>query len=81
MTEAERVIRENAERIKYRLIAEILEHHDELVELAVERADTIGILEYEDRSFRKSPAELFVDRKEEYADAYFYCGVELDQEE
>ena len=80
MTEAERVIRENADRIKYRIIAEILEHHDEIVELAVERADTIGIAEYEDKSFLKSATELRTERFEEHADAYFYCGVEIDLE-
>lgn len=81
MTEAERVIRERADRIRDKIVAEILAHHDEITELAVERANTIGEAEYEGRSFLKTGPELRVDRFEEYADAYFYCGVELDMGE
>jgi len=80
VTNAERVIREHAETIRDLILADITNAHSVLVELAVERANTIGAAEYGDASFHKTLQELTLDRYEEYADAYFYAGVAIDNQ-
>ena len=83
MNEAERVIRANADRIRDRIIAEIIEHHHQIIELAVQRSGpgSIGEIEYGDASFHKPPETLRRERFEEYSDAYFYAGVQFDLED
>lgn len=78
MTEAERVIRQHADAVLWTMLRELLEQFDEITQLAVERADTLGFAEYGDASFHKSPECLRTDRFEEYADALFYGSVERD---
>lgn len=73
---AELVIREHADAILWQLVTELVEHYDAIVELAVTRATTIGIAEYGNSSFSKTPKELRTDRFEEHADAVFYAAVE-----
>lgn len=79
MSDAEAVIRKHADAAIYTMLCDLLAHATELVELAVERATSIGAAEYGDASFHKTPLELRRDRFEEHADAIFYASVELDQ--
>lgn len=59
------------------LAAYLIEDADELVELAVERASTLGIREYGDTSYHKDIEWLEVDVMEELADAIFYQHIIL----
>lgn len=74
----ELTVRAHAERSVSFLIRELLERKDELVELAVARASSIGAAEYGDAAWQRSPAELSVEVDEELADALFYAGVRFD---
>ncbi len=56
---------------------QLIEESDELVELAVERASTVGLSEYGDTSYYKPVEYLEVDVMEELADAIFYQHIIL----
>jgi phosphoribosyl-ATP pyrophosphohydrolase len=56
---------------------QLIEEADELVELAVERAATVGMSDYGDTSYHKPVEYLEVDVMEELADAIFYQHIIL----
>ena len=59
------------------LAAQLIEDADEIIELAVDRASTIGVREYGDTAYHKPIEWLEVDVLEELADAVFYRHIIL----
>lgn len=76
MTDLDALIRTNHHIAKNQLIAEIHTHWQEIVDLASERCQSLGVDEYGDASFHKPASILRRERFEEYADALFYLQVE-----
>ena len=71
----EAFIRENANKIIASLCSRLVEHKEELVEMCIERASTVGVAEYGDTSFSKPIEYLEVDVDEELSDAIFYESI------
>lgn len=64
-----------------RLLARLAERRAELVTLGMTRAfDTVGVHEYGDSTYHRSPAELGDETDAELADAIFYAHIELARE-
>ena len=59
----------------------LIEHGDELVDLAVQRSSGVGALEYGDASYDKTDDALGVDVFEELADAIFYWHIPMSRRE
>jgi hypothetical protein len=78
VNDAERVIRQHAQSVMWQMIVELIEHFDDITQLAITRSGpgSIGEAEYGDASFHKPPTKLRTERFEEYADAVFYGCVE-----
>ena len=76
MTTLADLIRSNSHIARLQMIAELSAHWNEIEQLAIDRAEGIGVREYGNASFRKPPSELRRERFEEYADALFYYQVE-----
>ena len=81
MHDVERVVREYGRDAVRQLIVELSVAADALVDLAVERATTLGAAEYGDASFHKNSHELKRETSEELADAIFYTSVNLHKRE
>jgi hypothetical protein len=80
MRDPEQTIRAHAEVARHRILSRILDPAiwAYLVELAVERATSIGAREYGDRAWGLSRDEIQIEGFQEIADLIFYMGVEFD---
>lgn len=59
------------------LAAQLINDADEIIDLAIERASTIGVREYGDTAYHKPVEYLEIDVLEELADAVFYRHIIL----
>lgn len=66
------MLRKRGHRAVFDLVNTLLDRADELVELAVSRAGSVGAREYGNTSYGKTHAQLGVEIDEELADAIFY---------
>lgn len=80
MTSGETIIRKHADQVLWIMIRELIEHHADLVTLAVDRYNGTGAREHGDSITRKTPTELRTDRFEEHADAFVYGAHELEHQ-
>jgi hypothetical protein len=77
LRDAEATIRATAAETRMRLARQIFDNDrwSHLVDLAVERATSIGAQQYGDASYNKTDAELEAEGDDEIADWLFYAGV------
>lgn len=76
--DVERTIRERADTTIALLIERLQQRRAELVDYSVERATTIGVTEYGEAAWHKTPDQLLREIDDELADAIFYGGARED---
>lgn len=65
-------LRRRGRQAAIELCHRIIDDYEDLIELAIERALTLGVTEYGDTSYHKDLEHLEVEVNEELADAIFY---------
>ncbi len=77
LCDPEATIRSTAQATRWRLMRQICDtdRWNEIVDLAVKRATSIGAKQYGDKSYSKPAAALEREADEELADWLFYTGV------
>lgn len=74
----ERTIREHAGRTVDLIIHRLVAHRAHLLDRAVERATTLGVKEYGEGAWSKTPEQLLEEFDDEICDAFFYGGARFD---